>query len=250
MARIARETGKAEHAGLSARAALAREGFRRRYRIRPGTLTTDSQAAYALAIAFGLFELEEHDIAGANLARLVREAGTHLSTGFLGTPLLLDALTITGHEDLAHALIMQRTVPSWLYPVTKGATTIWERWDSMLPDGEVNPGDMTSFNHFAFGAVADWMHRTIAGLEPLEPGWRQVRYRPGLASGLEHAAAAHLTPYGPAELAWRRSDETVAIDIVVPFGTTGVLELPGEEPRTLEAGRHHITRRSRELMPR
>ncbi|MBT2516302.1 family 78 glycoside hydrolase catalytic domain [Streptomyces sp. ISL-90] len=241
LAKMTRETYTHDHADLSARAALARDGFRDRYRTAPGTLTSDSQAAYALAIVFGLFESDELETAGSNLARLVRQSDIHLTTGFLGTPVLLDALTITGHGKLAQALINQRTVPSWLYPVTMGATTIWERWDSMLPNGEVNPGDMTSFNHFAFGAVADWMHRTIAGLESLEPGWKRIRYRPGLESGLSHAAAVHDTPYGRAGIAWRRAGSTVDIDVVIPHGSVGALELPGESPQLLTAGHHRIT---------
>ena len=100
---------------------------------------------------------------------LVRAKGHHVATGFLGTPLICDALTGAGAVDDAYRLLRQTECPSWLYPVTMGATTIWERWDSMLPDGSVNPGAMTSFNHYAFGAVADWMHRVIGGLAPPRP---------------------------------------------------------------------------------
>ncbi len=102
----------------------------------------------------------------ARLAALVRASGYRISTGFVGTPLICDALCSQGYAEAAFRLLMQRECPSWLYPVTMGATTIWERWDSMLPDGKVNPGEMTSFNHYALGAVADWLHRTAAGLAP------------------------------------------------------------------------------------
>ena len=101
-----------------------------------------------------------------------RKSGHRISTGFAGTPFITDALTTTGHLDDAYRLLLQRECPSWLYPVTMGATTVWERWDSMLPDGTINPGEMTSFNHYALGAVADWMHRTIGGVAPLEPGYQ------------------------------------------------------------------------------
>ena len=106
--------------------------------------------------------------------RLVRDSGYHIRTGFVGTPLICDALCSTGHHQAAYRLLLQRECPSWLYPVTMGATTIWERWDSMLPDGSINPGEMTSFNHYALGAVADWMHRTMGGLAPAEPGYRRI----------------------------------------------------------------------------
>ena len=113
-----------------------------------------------------------------------------------------DALTMTGHLDDAYALLLQREAPSWLYAVTMGATTIWERWDSMLPDGSINPGEMTSFNHYAFGAVADWMHRTVAGLAPLEPGYRRILVAPQPGGGLTWAETSLETPHGLAAVRW------------------------------------------------
>ena len=138
------------------------DGFRRHY-VRDGRVRSDSVTGYALAIAFGLLEGDDRQKAGDRLAELVRAAGHRISTGFAGTPFVNDALATTGHLDDAYALLLQREAPSWLYAVTMGGTTIWERWDSMLPDGSINPGEMTSFNHYAFGAVADWMHRSVAG---------------------------------------------------------------------------------------
>ncbi|PUB27679.1 alpha-L-rhamnosidase [Promicromonospora sp. AC04] len=238
LAATAAELGRAESDELAVRAAQARDGFRGRYRTGPGRLTSDSQAAYAIAIMFGLFEPEEEPAAGQRLAELVREADVHLTTGFLGTPVLLDALTRTGHLDLAVELILQRSAPSWLYPVTMGATTIWERWDSMLPDGDVNPGDMTSFNHYALGAVADWMHRTIAGIAPTSPGWRAIRFRPGAESGLDWAGAAHETPYGRASIVWSSTGSALEVEVRVPAGATGVLEHPAGDVEELSSGLH------------
>ncbi|MBL0885221.1 alpha-L-rhamnosidase [Myceligenerans indicum] len=238
LARTARRIGSDDADELDSRAYAARQGFRDAYRTGGGRLTSDSQAAYALAIAFGLFDEDELPAAGKRLADLVRAADHHLTTGFLGTPVLLDALTRTGHRDVAHQLLGRRTVPSWLYPVTMGATTVWERWDSMLPDGSVNPGDMTSFNHYAFGAVADWMHREVAGIACLEPGWRRIRFRPGVESGLDWARAAHETPYGRASIRWERRTEGVEVEIVVPTGTTAVREFPGMPDRELGPGVH------------
>jgi alpha-L-rhamnosidase len=237
LAQIAAELDMRDVDTLILRAAASREGFRRRYRIGTGRLASESQAAYAIAIAFGLFDADELPEAGRRLAALVRAADLHLTTGFLGTPLLLDALTDTGHFDLAAQLLGQDTLPSWLYPVTMGATTIWERWDSLLPTGDVNPGDMTSFNHYAFGAVADWMHRRLAGLEASSPAWRTITFRPGLRSGLESASAAKMTPYGLASISWVLDGDRFVIDLVVPTGVTAELITDdAEEP--LASGQH------------
>ena len=135
---------------------------------------------------------------------------------------------------------MQRECPSWLYPVTMGATTIWERWDSMLPDGSVNPGEMTSFNHYALGAVADWLHRTVGGLAPAAPGYRRIAIRPVPGGGLTYARARHRTPYGPAECAWKIEAGQMTVEAEIPPNTTAVVSLPGPsgEPFEVGAGRH------------
>ena len=145
---------------------------------------------YALAIVFDLLDEETTPLAGERLAKLVADGGYHIQTGFAGTPFVTDALTSTGHLDDAYRLLLQQECPSWLYPVTMGATTVWERWDSMLPDGTINPGEMTSFNHYALGAVADWMHRVIGGIAPLEPGYARVLVAPLPGGGLTWARAS------------------------------------------------------------
>ena len=144
--------------------------FRKHYIADDGRLQPATQTSYALALRFGLLEPEEHPAAGRRLAETVAADGYRIATGFVGTPLVTDALSDEGQAEAAYRLLLQTECPSWLYPVTMGATTIWERWDSMLPDGSINPGEMTSFNHYALGAVADWMHRTVAGLAPAGPG--------------------------------------------------------------------------------
>ena len=125
---------------------------------------------------------------------------------------------------------------SWLYPVTMGATTIWERWDSMLPDGSINPGEMTSFNHYALGAVADWMQRTIGGLAPAEPGYRRVEIRPRPGGGLIHARASHLSPYGLIECAWKIEAGKIDLEVVIPPNATALVTLPGSEAAPVEVG--------------
>ncbi|WP_320783058.1 family 78 glycoside hydrolase catalytic domain [Streptomyces sp. CRN 30] len=217
--------------------------FTREYVTPAGRLASDSQTAYALALTFGLLPGgEQRRTAGERLAHLVRRAGFRIATGFAGTPLVCDALCAAGHPELAHRMLAERHCPSWLYPVTMGATTVWERWDSMLPDGGVNPGRMTSFNHYALGSVADWLHRRVAGLAAAEPGWRRIRVAPCPGGNLTRAWAAHLTPYGRAEAGWRTEGTTLVVDLLVPPSTRAELHLPGvAEPREYGAGRHTVT---------
>jgi alpha-L-rhamnosidase len=218
-------------------AAEARVAFVREYVTSSGRLMSDAETAYALALTFDLLpSAEQRQRAGDRLNELVRESGYHIRTGFVGTPIISDALCSTGHYVAAFRLLMQQGCPSWLYPVTMGATTVWERWDSMLPDGSINPGEMTSFNHYALGAVADWMHRTIGGLTPTEPGYRRMEIRPRPGGGLTHATARHLTPYGMAESAWKIEDGKFYLDVVIPPNTSAFVSLPGDDTTPAEVG--------------
>lgn len=208
-----------------------------------GMMTSDSQTAYALAIVFDLLPTGLRAQAGDRLAALVRGSGNRISTGFVGTPIVADALSATGHLETAYGLLLEEECPSWLYTVKQGGTTIWERWDSMLPDGSINSGEMTSFNHYALGSVADWMHRVIAGLSPLAPGYREVLVAPRPGGGLTHAAALHVTAYGEVSLRWTLRDATLTVELVVPTGVTAVVDIPGVEPRRLGSGEHRLSAR-------
>jgi alpha-L-rhamnosidase len=193
-----------------------------------GRMMSDAQTGYATAIMFGLYRDEaQKTVMGNRLAELTRAAGYRIGTGFVGTPLITDALTDTGHQGAATRLLTQTENPSWLYPVTMGATTIWERWDSMLEDGSINPGEMTSFNHYALGAVADWLHRSVAGLAPAEPGYRSIRIAPHPLDGFDHATASHETPYGLASSGWVRDGNVIRVSANVPANTTAEVILPG-----------------------
>ncbi|WP_197430218.1 alpha-L-rhamnosidase [Auraticoccus cholistanensis] len=218
-----------------------RTAFLAEYVTPAGRMMSDAQTAYALAIAFDLAPPEQQQALGDRLAGLVREQGYRIGTGFVGTPIICDALTRTGHAATAGRLLTQTENPSWLYPVTMGATTIWERWDSMLPDGTINPGQMTSFNHYAFGAVADWLHRCLAGLAPAEPGYRVLRIAPVPLAGLDHAAAEHRTPYGPARAGWRRDGDELVVQATVPPNTTARVRLPDGRELTVGSGDHAWT---------
>jgi alpha-L-rhamnosidase len=217
-------------------ASRTREAFHKHYVHDDGTIESDAVTVYALAIVFGLLDQPESDQAGRRLSELVAAHDYHVATGFAGTPYVCDALTQTGHLDDAYRLLLERTCPSWLYPVTMGATTIWERWDSMLPDGTINPGEMTSFNHYALGAVADWMHRTVGGLAPLEPGYAKVLVAPQPGGGISHATTALDTRHGRVEVRWREQDGQLIVDTTLPESVTGVLRLPGRPDTDLAGG--------------
>ena len=214
-----------------------REAFNREYVTSTGRLVSDSATAYALALQFALLPTEpQRQHAGERLAALVRARGYRISTGFVGTPLICDALCSVGHEEAAFRLLNQRECPSWLYPVTMGSTTIWERWDSLRPDGSVNPGEMTSFNHYALGAVADWLHRTIGGLAPAAPGYRQLEIQPRPGGGLTHASARHRTPYGMAQCSWSITEGKMTLEVLIPPNTSANVTLPGASTGPAEVG--------------
>lgn len=222
-------------------AQAVRQAFNQEYVTPAGRLMNDSQTAYALAIEFALLpKPEQRQHAAKRLVALVDGNSYRIGTGFVGTPLICDALSSTGNFDAAYRLLLERECPSWLYPVTMGATTIWERWDSMLPDGSINAGEMTSFNHYALGAVADWMDRTIGGLAPLEPGYRRLAIQPRPGGGLTHASARHRTPYGIAECAWKIFNGSIELSITIPPNTTARVDLPGSagEPIQVGSGNH------------
>ncbi|GAA2085877.1 glycoside hydrolase family 78 protein [Pseudolysinimonas kribbensis] len=225
---------------------LAVAAFNREYVSADGRIRSDCQTVYALALCWQLLDSERKRAGAADrLAELVVEADHRVSTGFVGTPLILDALTIAGRTDLAYAMLLQRECPSWLYAVAMGATTIWERWDSMLPDGAINPGSMTSFNHYAYGAVADWMHRALGGLSPAEPGYRRVTVRPMLSSAgvpVASAQVGHRSPYGDIECDWQIDGDVLRLAVTLPYGVTADVWLPGEvAPRIVGIGTHRFT---------
>jgi alpha-L-rhamnosidase len=244
VARAAEVAGDAELAReYGDLAARVRAAFAHEYVTAGGRVLSDAATTYALALRWALLPTgEQRRRAAERLGDLVRTSGFRISTGFVGTPLMADALTDAGEPELAYRLLLQTGCPSWLYPVTMGATTVWERWDSMLPDGRINPGEMTSFNHYALGAVADWLHRRVAGLAPVAPGYRRIEVRPLPDNRLTRAEARHLTPYGDASVAWQRADGTLRLEVGVPVGATAIVHVPGADaPVEVSHGRHEWT---------
>ena len=203
-----------------------RGAFDREFVSATGRVGENTQTAYALALAFDLLPDSLVPLAAGRLVQDVR-ARAHLTTGFLGTPYLLHVLSATGHADVAYQLLMQRTYPSWLYPITRGATTMWERWDGIRPDSSFEDPGMNSFNHYAFGAVGDWMYQNIGGigLDPAEPGYRRSRIAPRRGAGLTSASASLDTPFGALTSAWRTEGQRFALNVTVPANTAAEITL-------------------------
>lgn len=244
VARAAATLGhEGDHARYAELADRARAAFRAEYVTPAGRTMSDSPTAYVLALQLDIVtDADQRTVLARRLLELVRAGGYRMPTGFIGTPLIMDALVDSGAVTAAERLLLQTENPSWLYAVTMGATTIWERWDSLLEDGSLNPGDMTSFNHYASGAVADWLHRRLAGLAPAAPGYRRLQIAPVVLDGLEYATAALDTRYGRAESGWRRDGSHVVVHAVVPANTTAQIALPGHAgPIEVGSGRHEWT---------
>lgn len=242
MTKIAKLIGKDSDAALYEQdfsAALSQ--FQSEWVTPNGRVVCESQTALALAIHFDLLAPSHRPIAGARLAQIVRLNQFKIGTGFAGTPYVCEALVETGHSDVAFAMLLNRQCPSWLYGISMGATTTWERWDSMLPDGSINPGEMTSFNHYAYGAVATFLHERIAGLTRLEPGWKRVRIEPVVGADITSASASHVSPYGEVSVAWEIvEDKTFRIEVVVPEGVAAEVSVPdgaGKRDETVGCGR-------------
>lgn len=233
--------GRADDAARwGALAARTRAAFNAHY-VDGGRVLSDCATVYALAITFGLLDEPEQASAAARLAEIVRASGYRVTTGFAGTPFVTWALSETGHVEDAYRLLLEKECPSWLYPVTMGATTIWERWDSMLPDGTINAGEMTSFNHYALGAVADWIYQVVAGIRPAAPGYRAIRIQPVPGPGIDHVTAAYEARVGRIEVHWRRSAVGFELDVTVPEGVPTEVVLPDGRVERVEGGTHHFT---------
>jgi alpha-L-rhamnosidase len=209
---------------LRTEAASVRAAFTAEYVDPAGRLPVELQGPYVLALAFDMVPPALRPRLVGHLVRLVTERGDRLDTGFLSVPHLLDVLWEAGHTELARRLLWQDQCPSWLYEVDRGATTVWESWDAIAPDGTVRA---VSFNHYAFGCVDDFLYRRVAGIRPTAPGYRSVTLEPDLTGPLDHADAEVWTPYGPLALDWTVSHGEAAVHARVPHGVDAVLVAAG-----------------------
>ncbi|KAF7591361.1 hypothetical protein BBP40_001639 [Aspergillus hancockii] len=206
-----------------------------------GSMANQTQTAYALGLEFDLFKTEERTSAGETLRKLVANNDYLVGTGFAGTPPLGFALAKIGATDDFYRMLLQTQVPSWLYQVVQNATTTWERWDSLLPNGTVNPGEMTSFNHYAFGSVADWIHQVIGGLAPAEPGWKKIKVAPVPGGNITNANSRFISPYGEVNAKWELKDNQFGLEVTVPPNTRAEVTLPfGKVTREVGSGHYEF----------
>ncbi len=230
--RAARLLGKEEDAQRYERLAeQVREAFRREYVSPNGRVIAETQTAYVIALMMDMLTPEQRPTAVKHLAERLRIDHVTLTTGFLGTPYICPTLSACGLNEYAYALLLQKECPSWLFEVTMGATTVWERWNSMRADRSFGPVSMNSFNHYAFGSVAQWLYQYVAGIRPLEEGagFRRFRLEPMPNSLLTHAEATLLSPQGRIASRWALNGPWLELDFEVPFGAAAEIVLPDAE---------------------
>ncbi len=205
-----------------------KKAFQKEFVTPAGRLVSNTQTAYSLALAFDLLPEDLIPKAAKYLADDVKKMG-HLTTGFVGTPLLCKTLSTYGYDDLAFMLLNRKEYPSWLYPVTQGATTIWERWDGQKPDGTFQDVGMNSFNHYAYGAIGEWLYRYVAGMDidPEIPGYKHILLEPHSGGGLTSADAEFASLYGKVKSAWKIDGTNFTYEVTIPANTTATVTLSG-----------------------
>jgi len=230
MAKIADITGEeTDAAKYKSLLTKIKEAFKNEFITPNGRLLSNTQAAYAIALTFNVIPDEYRKTMAGLLAKNV-EYFQHLTTGFLGTPVLCDALSDIGRTDLAYKLLFNKKYPSWLYAVTMGATTIWERWDGIKPDGSFQNEGMNSFNHYAYGAIGNWLYTRAAGIQshPDFPGYKKTIIKPELTDKLDFAKATLQTVYGQIKSEWKLENGHLQLTVTLPPNTTATVFVPGK----------------------
>ena len=223
---------KADAAKYAEVARKAREAFCKNYVTESGMLVSSTQTAYVLALNFDMLPEAMRPLAAKHLAANVEKYG-HITTGFLGTPYICHVLTDNGYNDLAYKLLLHEQYPGWLYPVTMGATTIWERWNSMMPDRTIPDNGMNSFNHYSYGAIGDWLYRDAVGLYETSAGFKTMAIKPHPGADFTQMRAEQQTPYGRAVAEWRKEDGTFTLDVVIPANTTAEVYIPSSSEQSV-----------------
>ncbi|MFG3721414.1 family 78 glycoside hydrolase catalytic domain [Streptomyces massasporeus] len=214
-----------------------RPAFTRAYVSADGTVKGNSQTGYAMALGMDL--VADPALVGKVGEKFVAKLALtdyHLRTGFIGTPLLLPALSRIGRDDLAYKMLLHKDYPSWGYEIEKGGTTMWERWNSIMPDGEFGPVDMNSFNHYAYGAVGDWMFQNIGGLSPIEPGYKRSRIAPVPGGNLTRGSGSLHTVHGLLSSRWTNRDGVFTLKVTVPVNTVAEVHVPADTRRAVTEG--------------
>jgi len=221
------------------------DAFRREFYTPRGRLAARTQTAHVLALVFDLAPEEHRRRTVDDLVALLHENGDALTTGFLGTPFLCQALADNGELDLAYKLLLRTDYPSWLYQVERGATTVWEHWDGLKPDGTMWSANMNSFNHYAYGAVGEWIYRNVGGIDLRRVDADEPRFRlaPRPGGNITSCAATYHTLYGELGLSWRIDDGELQVVVDVPANTAADLVLDGTgESILLGPGNHELAR--------
>lgn len=205
-----------------------KDAFVKEYLTANGRLVSGTQTAYVLALNFDMLPENLRAQAAERLVQNIKSYNTHLTTGFLGTPYLCHVLSRFGYTDVAYQLLLQESYPSWLYPVKKGATTIWERWNGIRPDGSFEPASMNSFNHYAYGAIGDWMYRVVAGIDTYEdaPGYKHIKIQPHIGGGLKEVSASLETYYGTVASQWKVDGGKLLLEVTIPANTKATVFIP------------------------
>jgi alpha-L-rhamnosidase len=205
--------------------------FVKEYMTASGRLVSGTQTAYVLSLNFDMLPENLRAQAAERLVENIKSYGNHLTTGFLGTPYLCHVLTRFGYNDMAYKLLLQDSYPSWLYPVKMGATTIWERWDGQKPDSSFQTPGMNSFNHYAYGAIGDWMYRKMVGLDTYEdgPGYKHIKVMPHIGGNFTNAAATLKTYYGSTSAGWKIENNQLLLDVEIPANTYATVYLPADD---------------------
>jgi alpha-L-rhamnosidase len=205
-----------------------KDAYLKEYVTPNGRLVSGTQTAYVLALNFDMLPESLRPLIAQRLVDNIKGYGVQLTTGFLGTPYLCHVLTRFGYDDIAYKLLLRDKYPSWLYPVKMGATTIWERWDGTKPDGTFQTPGMNSFNHYAYGAIGDWMYRTVAGinLDENAPGYKKIIIKPHLTDSLSFASASLQTYYGKVSSEWKKENAKLIFNVEVPANTTATVFIP------------------------
>jgi alpha-L-rhamnosidase len=193
-----------------------------------------TQTSYLLGLAYDLFPDNKRELAVAKLINLIKQADTHLRTGFLGTPLLTAVLQDAGRSDLVYELLFNETYPSWFYSINNGATTTWERWDSYSIEEGFNPQGMNSLNHYAYGTVSRWFYEGILGIKPAEPGFERIDIHPQFSDRLNQASGGYKTPHGEVTVNWEIDAKVLSMQVTVPKNTTANIKLPLKDTSLLK----------------
>ncbi len=222
------------------RAEKIKTSIQNKYFKEDGTLNIEeTQTAYVISLYMGLFRSEWKEIQIERLKALLDEEDIHLTTGFAGTPLICRVLSDYGLNDYAYTLLLNEDYPSWLYEVKMGATTIWERWNSVLEDGSISETGMNSLNHYSYGSIVDWMYRNMCGLSPIneEPGYKRAKIAPQPDERIEWVKMKRDTASGTYEVEWKHlEDGSISYKIVVPFNCEAEVTIPGMETKILKTG--------------